>query len=312
MVKSAPSGRPLVRAVPEWPLLAVIAGFLSDRQVRNLSPRTIQFYRCELGLWCRWLVEQGATNTVAITPDLLRRWLLHLGQTRNAGGVHASYRALRAFLRWTWEENEIEVRNPIGRVKAPKLSQDPLEPLSIAVLKALLRTCSRASFTGSRDRAMLMALLDTGCRASEFLSLNVGDVDLVTGAVAVRHGKGGRPRLTFVGARSRRALRHYLGYRPHLSADAPLWATTQGAQLTYHGLRNMVRRRARRAGVSTPTLHSFRRAFALSSLRNGVDVYSLQRLMGHTDLSMLRRYLRQTDADLREAHRKAGPVDNVL
>jgi integrase len=58
--------------------------------------------------------------------------------------------------------------------------------------------------------------------------------------------------------------------------------------------------------------HVFRWGFATTSLRNGVDAFSLGRLMGHSDLSILRRYLTQTDADLEQAHRTAGPADNTL
>ena len=159
---------------------------------------------------------------------------------------------------------------------------------------------------------MLLALLDTGCRASEFLSLNVGDADVASGAVLVRQGKGSKQRITFLGARSRRATRRYLRYREAILEDEPLWVSHRGKRMTYGGLRSVVRRRAELAGIPAPSLHSFRRAFATNSLRNGVDVYSLQRLMGHADLTMLRRYLKHTEADLREAHRKAGPVDNML
>ena len=173
-------------------------------------------------------------------------------------------------------------------------------------------TCDGQSFTGCRDRALLLALLDTGCRASEFLALNIGDVNLADGRVMVRHGKGGKGRVTFLGLKSRRALRSYLRYRSDRSEAEPLWVTPQQTRLTYDGLRSMVRRRAACAGVADPSLHSFRRGFAITSLRNGVDVFSLQRLMGHSDLSILRRYLTQTDADLEQAHRKAGPVDNTL
>jgi integrase/recombinase XerD len=187
-----------------------------------------------------------------------------------------------------------------------------LEPIPLQDLKAMLATCGRKRFTDNRDRALLLALLDTGRRAMEFLSLNLGDVDLAVGAVAVRHGKGGKHRVTFLGTRSKRALRRYLRHRPHRSEDEPLWVTVRNSRLAYSGLRSIMRRRAKLAGVATPSLHSFRRAFALTSLRNGVDVFSLQRLMGHADLTMLRRYLRQTSADLRAAHRKAGPVDRSL
>ncbi|NLD74867.1 MAG: site-specific integrase, partial [Chloroflexi bacterium] len=87
---------------------------------------------------------------------------------------------------------------------------------------------------------------------------------------------------------------------------------TTGGPLRYESLRDIVRRRAEQAGVEPPTLHSFRRAFALLSLRNGVDVYSLQRLMGHADLTVLRRYLAQTTEDVQNAHRQSGPVDHLL
>jgi site-specific recombinase XerD len=118
--------------------------------------------------------------------------------------------------------------------------------------------------------------------------------------------------VVFFGAKSRRELLRYLRHRKGAGPMTPLWATRSGKRLSYAGLRDIMRRRARKAGVAVPTLHSFRRAFALYALRNGADIYSLQRLMGHSDLTVLRRYLKQTEADLQEAHRRAGPVDNLL
>ena len=304
--------RETVHLTPKIATKAEIAAFLTDRQARGLSDRTLQFYRCELGTWHDWMEERDASSLTDVTPDLLRRWLLSLAERRNPGGVHANYRAVKAFLRWVWEENEIVSTNPIRRVRPPKLPQEVLDPLASSDLKALLTTCESRSFFGCRDRAMLLALLDTGCRASEFLSLNIEDVDLSSGTVMVRHGKGGKQRITFLGTKSRREIRRYLRFRPGASDEAPLWVSHQGKRLTYSGLRSVVRRRAEIAGIPAPPLHSFRRAFATNSLRSGVNVYSLQRLMGHADLTMLRRYLKQTDSDLREAHRKAGPVDNML
>lgn len=120
-------------------------------------------------------------------------------------------------------------------------------------------------------------------------------------------------RITFLGAKARRELVRYLRLRPDARPSDPLWATETGSRLTYAGLRQVVRRRALRAGLDhEPSLHSFRRSFALFSLRAGCDIYSLQKLMGHADLTVLRRYLAQTEADLKAAHEKAGPVDNWL
>jgi site-specific recombinase XerD len=83
-----------------------------------------------------------------------------------------------------------------------------------------------------------------------------------------------------------------------------------GERLTYSGLHQIVRRRANLAGVKTPSLHSFRRAFAINMLHAGVDVFSLHKLMGHSDLQVLLRYFAQTTEDFSQAHRIGSPVDN--
>jgi site-specific recombinase XerD len=62
--------------------------------------------------------------------------------------------------------------------------------------------------------------------------------------------------------------------------------------------------------VEEPTLHDFRQAFAFAMLRNGTDVYTLAKLMGHEGITVLQRYLKQTYQDTETAHRRAGPVDN--
>ena len=75
--------------------------------------------------------------------------------------------------------------------------------------------------------------------------------------------------------------------------------------------RTLQRRRAQKAGVAHQPPHSFRRYFALEMLRNGVDVFILQLLMGHSDIQILRRYLKQTSQDTLKAHIKGNPVDNL-
>jgi len=164
------------------------------------------------------------------------------------------------------------------------------------------------NFTGLRDKALMLFLLDTGVRASELCSINLEDVNPITGEVLVRSGKGRKPRTVFLGSKSRKALRNYLILKGDTSTG--LWVTDENERLTYRGLKTMLRRRSKLAKVNTPQIHAFRRWFALTCLRNGMDVYSLQQLMGHADLQVLRRYLKQTSTDLREAHHRASPVDN--
>ena len=291
-----------------------LGAFLIDRRARGLSPGTLRFYTQKLHPLHRYLQSQGILNVESITAPIVRRFLLEFSVTHNPGGVHAVYRAVKAFLRWYELEAEPEGwKNPMPKVRAPKVPQEALEPISLEDLRAMLATCKGKSLGDRRDKALMLALVDTGLRASELTGLNVADVDMRTGAVMVRHGKGGKFRSVFLGSKARRALVSYLRMRAEVDDKAALFVTVMGGRLTYSGLRDIVRRRASKAGISpAPTLHSFRRAFAIACLRNGVDVYSLQRLMGHADLSVLRRYLAQTQEDLRRAHEKAGPVDNML
>ncbi len=114
-----------------------------------------------------------------------------------------------------------------------------------------------------------------------------------------------------MGRTTRRAIRAYL----RLRQDDCKWlfVSKDGDALTYEGLRLLLRRRAGLAGLATrPMLHGFRRAFALNMLRNGVDVFSLQRLLGHSDLQIMRRYLAQNNTDIQAAHLRGSPVDNGL
>jgi integrase/recombinase XerD len=115
--------------------------------------------------------------------------------------------------------------------------------------------------------------------------------------------------VAFIGKAARRAMRAWLRMR---ADDNPaMFITRTYDRMTYWGLRSMLTRRARQAGVEPPAAHDFRRAFALNMLRGGVDIFSLQRLMGHTDIGVLRRYLAQNDADLRAAHEKGSPADKI-
>lgn len=204
----------------------------------------------------------------------------------------------------------VDWKNPIRKVKAPKLSVEPIEPVALQDVGTLLTTCD-PSFSGARDKAMILGLLDTGARAQEFLNLNLEDIELATGAVLIRLGKGRKPRMVFLGRKTLRAMRAY--FRQRHDNNPALWVSIHGNRMSYAALRCMLRKRAQLAGIKDiPTPHDFRRAFALVMLRSGVDIFALQKLMGHSYLQVLQRYLAQTDQDIHTTHMQGSPVDNNL
>lgn len=284
--------------------------FYQSKKVEGVSPYTLTFYKQQLGHFLKYCDAQVIYHLEDVTPNVIRQFLLWHEETgHNPGGLHAVFRVLRTFLLWYESEAEPEDwKNPIHKIKAPKIPTLLLDPVELSDVSALVSECQTSSFQDHRDKALLLFLLDTGARAREVLQVNVEDVDTVSGEVLIRQGKGQKPRSVFLGKASRRAIRSYLKRRK--DNHPALWITDESERMTYGGLRGMLARRSKQAGVKAPSLHSFRRAFAINMLRAGVDVFSLQKLMGHADLQVLRRYLAQTTEDIAQAHRMGSPVDN--
>ena len=287
------------------PVGDVFDAFMVARQAMAVTPATLIYYRKKLAPFVQWCGENGAPTIGEVTAAHVRSHIVSLQQQGLAPyTVHGAARAIKAFVRFAADDGYISSAPRFAMPKLPKTILPAFEPSQI---KRLLNVCD------DRDRLIVLFLLDTGVRASEFVALNGGDIDLSTGAVLVREGKGQKQRMVYMGAKTRRELaKYWRDYGRPAKAD-PVWVSlTTGNRLTGDGLRQLLQRIGERAGVEHCNPHSFRRSFALFCLRSGMDVYSLQRLMGHSDLQVLRRYLDQTELDISTAHKAHGAVDSVL
>ena len=187
---------------------ATAESFLIDRQAREPSRHTLKSYRKFLRTFLEYCNANSLIFIQQITPDFLRRYFLAFGEKHNPGGVHGAYRTLPAFFQWLMKEEVMapDWKNPMLKVKAPKVVLDPLEPISIQDVRALIATCQRGDLIGERDRALFLFLLDTGARAREACNMNIKDMDPNTGAVMIRYGKGGKTRMVFIGRTTRRGM----------------------------------------------------------------------------------------------------------
>ncbi len=170
--------------------------------------------------------------------------------------------------------------------------------------------------TANRDQAILLTLLDSGIRASEFSALRVDDFEAKRGKLEIRHGveggaKGGKGRVVYLGKTARHAVWRYLAEREDgEEPNAPLFTVRRGRAFNPGTLRHLIKNTAARAGVKKAYPHKFRHTFAITYLRSGGDVFTLQSLLGHGSLDMVRHYARIAQVDIEQAHRKASPVDN--
>ncbi len=294
---------PLPKAA--YTLVETYCLFELDNRARGLSPRTLQYYAFHLHQFSTWCDAQHVTHLHQVTPVSLRGYLVHLqDQHWSDWSIHGAARSLRRFFRFCLTEGLIDT-SPMVRVKMPKLPKKILPAFSTQDIDKLL-----GAATIQRDTALVLFLLDTGTRAAECAALNLADVDAKLGVVHIRQGKGGKDRYVFMGSRTSKAVMRYTMGREH-TTGAPLWLTETGTRLTLEGLRQVLRRLGKRAGVEHCHPHTFRRTFALWALRAGMNIYHLQRLMGHADITMLRQYLDMVTEDVQAAHQSAGIVDKL-
>jgi site-specific recombinase XerD len=311
----APDTQPATGPGPELPsaqgmtLASALDAFVKDLKVQRKRPRTISNYRAEIGRFLKWLREERSVTMLdAVTSGELRDYL--------AGFVERGLRetsqrtttiTLNAWFAWLEREGLITC-SPMHNVGIPRPRKHILPAFRRGEIRLLVEACETA-----RDRVMVLALYDCGCRASEFVALNVGDVDLKSGYIAVWDGKGGKDRTTCIGERTMRMLALYLELeRPSADMVDPLWISrTTGRRLTDTGLRQVLERIGERAGVKNCHPHTFRRTCALDMHRAGASIATIAKMLGHEDLKVLKWYLDLQDSDVQDTHRQYGPVDHL-
>lgn len=288
----------------------VLEAMLKDCIANNRKKHTITYYRTQISYFADFCETQGVTEIEKVTSDLIRSYMISLQETHNQGGCHARYRPLRVLFLWYEREFEPEGwKNPIKKVRAPKVPDRPIDPITIEQIRALLATCE-SNFVGIRDSALLKFLLDTGARLEETTLVLRSDVDIYNGAVLIRHGKGGKTRLVYLGKKSLRSLRKYLQHRDDVSPS--LWVTSAGHSLARSSIQGMLVRRAEMAGIPTRSAHKFRKAFS-TIMSKAVDMFSLSQLTGDTLEVLNKHYVLRNDEAARGAYFRGGsPVDNLL
>ncbi len=162
-----------------------------------------------------------------------------------------------------------------------------------------------------RERAVLELLYGTGLRASELAALQLDDVDLASGVLFVRQGKGSKDRMIPFGETARQAISSYLReHRP--PKTGPLFLAVTGRPLTCGTLGTLVRSAGRRAGLGHPaSLHRLRHSYATHLLRNGADLFSIKALLGHASLSSTQIYLEVDVSDLARMIEASHPRERV-
>ncbi|MFN3201874.1 MAG: site-specific tyrosine recombinase XerD [Bradymonadia bacterium] len=280
---------------------------------RGLARNTLTAYHTDLKSFGEVVGMERAVN--ALGEDDVLEWLgLRVEAGITSRSQARSLTALRQFMGFLLDEGAIEI-DPTARVDLPRVGRHLPETMTLDEVEALLAAPDTHTALGLRDRTMLEVLYASGLRVTELVTLPIGAVNLEAGYVRVR-GKGDKDRLVPLGDVARGWVERLLvegrevvtpvELRRH--SNAPLFITRLGRAMTRQGFWKLIRRYAQRAGISKSiSPHTLRHAFATHLLERGVDLRTLQAMLGHADISTTEIYTHLSRARLQSVHAEHHP-----
>jgi site-specific recombinase XerD len=310
------------------PLEKLAQHFEAYNRSEGKSPRTVEWYKRVLQYFGEWLDQLGySTELEDFSLVVVREFVLYL-QTRKKWNSHPHIRArdgqlaaisvqnyvrgLRAFFGWLHREGYTE-ENILAQLKPPKAPLKLVDVLTQEEVARILCCLDGDSASGCRDMAMAVTFLDSGLRLSELIGIRLVDAHIDQGYLKVM-GKGAKERIVPVGNVAQKALQRYVFHfrpEPVYEDDDYLFLSLEGKQMKGNAVQLIFSRLARRSGVKRLHVHLCRHTFATNYLINGGDVFSLQQILGHTSLEMVRRYVTLASAQVRVQHRKFSPMDRM-
>ena len=297
-----------------------IADFLADREYKNISTATISTYKFTLQEFHSYCVENEIIDADDVTGSTIKDYLLYCLHERsnNPTTRNTKLRTLKAFFNYLFD-SEIIKSNPVKKVGFAK-QEVKIEVCTDQQIGQMLNYYKRKktryrSFYSYREYFMIVFLLGTGVRLSEMLNLKWSDIDLINGVISV-FGKKREISSIPISNKLKKEFLEYQLFCKLTFAENELkyvFVTIDNTPLRPDTIKNIFKRLSKTMNFNDVRLsaHTFRHTFAHHCLMNGMDVFTLQKLLRHTDLSMTQRYLALWGTALKEQNDKYNPLNNI-
>ncbi len=282
--------------------------FLKYKKVHNVSPRTIDYYKdCfkYFGQFC-----DTSTNSLDLCDEDIIDYIEYLQDKGIKDVTINSYlRGIRAILYFLMKKNCMEN----FKIELVKEELQIHETYTETELQALLKkpNVNECSFAEYRSWAMINFLLGTAVRLSSLTNVKIKDLDLDGGTVTIRRVKNRKQQIIPISEGLCRTIREYLEYRQGMSDDY-LFSNQFGKKLAEHSAENAIAKYNRSRGIDKTSIHTFRHTFAKLWIMNGGDIFTLQKILGHSSLYVVKRYVNLYGNDIMLQYSKYNPLDTVL
>lgn len=204
--------------------------------------------------------------------------------------------------------DEKNYKNVFSKVK--KLKEDKAKPRQVAStdLQQFIKSLDVRCYTDLRMKTVAYVLLESYCRINELCNLKVEDIDFQAGLLTFEKTKNSNFRVVPVSKKVLNMLKVLIQENEVFNTEY-IFTTVRGSQISANSLRRSMKEVSKRAGLTRYiTPHQIRHAGAIESIKNGLDIRSLQKMLGHSRIETTTIYLNIHDESLIEAQSKYSPL----
>lgn len=304
--------------------------FIHAKATEGVRERTLQDYRDHHRWFVDWLDDNypEVKHVTEITTQMLREYVYFLTYEKQLYRGHPTKEAaekekrglkpasvniristMKAFYRWLHAEGYISV-NPAANIRKQPVEEDTIGAFTEEQIDLLLRTPDQNTYPGFRDYVMMRLFLESGMRVQELIALRTSDIDVGTRIITLGASinKNRKARVIPLGKEMIRLLLELIAEnKVHFPEEDHVFLSSYGNPLTREGIVERIKLYGKKVGIADKVRcspHTFRHTFALNFLKAGADIIALQRILGHSTMDMVRKYVQHTTEDLLEAHDK--------
>lgn len=295
-----------------WSLAEVKTLFLDD--IRNLAMHTQRWHRENLNALEKVLEKQGIVvqDMRELTMPLLKNnFVFYMRDTMHlkTNTINGRVRTVRAVLHFAYEQGYV-ARDFGADVPLLRPERVIIQTFSEGQITNLLRQPDRHTFTGLRDYTMMLLLLETGIRLSECEGITLSDVHLQEGTILV-HGKGSKDRTVPFQSKMKKVLQTYIEARGAAQTDR-LFVTLERKTMSRRYIQELISQYGEAAQIRGVRVspHTFRHTMAKFYVLAGGDIFSLQRILGHSSLETVRIYVEMFSHEVQHQHQKFSFVEH--
>jgi site-specific recombinase XerD len=285
--------------------------FINVKKAQQMSERTISDYLETFNRFKKHYKATDINDLEQIKDDLLSFFVSLSNKAPTT--YNKPYSNLNAFFNWCVKE-KIITENPLIAVGLKKIRDEgKIRNIEEVAIKKLLDVMDLSTYVGFRDYCIVLLTMDTGIRPKEAFNILISDINFGSKILTIRKevSKTRVSRVLPLSNQTIMCLEKLISFKPKDWLHNYIFYTIDGEQMNSHMWATKLNRLSKKIGYKI-TPYDLRHTFAIMFLRNGGNVFSLQSLLGHTEISMTKRYVNLAFSDVKNEHTKASPINNIV